>query len=40
MEKSTLIYDGGAIGSFLGYRLYKSNHKIFFQCRKKIYDNI
>ncbi len=40
MDKSTLIYGGGAIGSFLGYCLYKSNHKIFFLCRKKNYINI
>ena len=40
MGKSTLIYGGGAIGSFLGYCLYKSNHKIFFLCRKKNYINI
>ncbi len=40
MGKSTLIYGGGAIGSFLGYCLYKSNHKIFFLCRKKNYTNI
>ena len=40
MEKSTLIYGGGAIGSFLGYCLYESNHKVFFLCRKKNYINI
>jgi ketopantoate reductase len=40
MKKTTLIYGGGAIGSFLAACLYKSNHKIFFLCRKKNYSEI
>ena len=40
MNKSTLIYGGGAIGSFLAVCLYKSGHKVYFLCRKKNYDSI
>jgi len=40
MKKTTLIYGGGAIGSFLAACLYKSNHKIFFLCRKENYTEI
>ena len=40
MNKSTLIYGGGAIGSFLAACLYKSGHKVYFLCRKKNYDSI
>ena len=40
MKQSTLIYGGGAMGSFLAACLYKSNHQIFFLCRKKNYKKI
>ncbi len=40
MQKKTLIYGGGAIGSFMAACLRKSNHKIFFLCRKKNYYQI
>ena len=40
MKKTTLIYGGGAMGSFLAACLYKSNHKIFFLCRGKNYQKI
>ena len=40
MEKNTLIYGGGAIGSFLAICLLNSNHKVFFLCRKENYKNI
>ena len=33
MKKITLIYGGGAIGSFVANCLLLSNHKIFFLCR-------
>ena len=36
MQKKTLIYGGGAIGSFMAACLRKSNHKIFFCVEKKI----
>tara|TARA_Y100000590_G_scaffold260859_1_gene292925 strand:- start:993 stop:1985 length:993 start_codon:yes stop_codon:yes gene_type:complete len=35
--KKTLIYGGGTMGSFLGYCLYNSNHKIYFLCRNENY---
>ena len=35
--KKTLIFGGGAIGSFLAYCLYSSKHTIYFVCRKKHY---
>tara|TARA_B110000438_G_C15726979_1_gene612488 strand:- start:267 stop:1268 length:1002 start_codon:yes stop_codon:yes gene_type:complete len=35
--KKTLIFGGGAIGSFLAYCLYSSNHKIYFLCRNEHY---
>ncbi len=40
MRKNTLIYGGGAIGSFLAACLIKSNHNIFFLCRGKTYKFI
>ncbi len=40
MIKSTLIYGGGAIGSFLTACLNKSNHKIYFLCRNENYKKI
>ena len=40
MQKKTLIYGGGAIGSFMAACLRKSNHKIFFLFRKKNYYQI
>ena len=40
MKKKTLIYGGGAIGSFIATCLIKSNHEIFFLCRKKNYNRI
>jgi ketopantoate reductase len=40
VKKKTLIYGGGAIGSFIASCLIKSNHEIFFLCRKKNYDQI
>ena len=40
MEKNTLIYGGGAIGSFLAICLINSNHKVFFLCRKENYKKI
>ena len=36
--RKTLIFGGGAIGSFLAYCLYSSKHKIYFLCRKKHYQ--
>ena len=39
-KKNTLIYGGGAIGSFLASCLIKANHKIFFLCRGKNYRKI
>jgi len=35
--KKTLIYGGGAMGSFLASCLYASDHKIFFLCRNDNY---
>ncbi len=40
MKKKTLIYGGGAIGSYLAACLLKSNHQIFFLTRKKNYNYI
>ncbi len=40
MKKNTLIYGGGAIGSFLAICLINSNHKVFFLCRKENYKII
>lgn len=40
MKKKTLIYGGGAIGSYLATCLVQSNHKVFFLCRGKNYQNI
>ena len=40
MKKITLIYGGGAMGSFLAVCLHKSGHKIFFLCRGKNYQRI
>ena len=40
MKKNTLIYGGGAIGSFLGACFNKANHKVYFLCRGKIYNYI
>ena len=40
MKKKTLIYGGGAIGSYLAACLLKSNHQIFFLTRKKNYKYI
>jgi ketopantoate reductase len=40
VQKKTLIYGGGAIGSYLASCLVKSNHKIFFLCRKDNYKII
>ncbi len=40
MRKNTLIYGGGAIGSFLAACLIKSNHNIIFLCRGKTYKFI
>ena len=40
MKKITLIYGGGAMGSFLAACLHKSGHKIFFLCRGKNYQRI
>lgn len=40
MRKNTLIYGGGAIGSYLAACLIKSNHNIFFLCRGKTYEFI
>lgn len=39
-KKTTLIYGGGAIGSYLAACLLKSKHNIFFLCRKKNYKTI
>ena len=35
--KKTLIYGGGAMGSFLAYCLHSSKHKIYFLCRNQHY---
>ena len=40
MRKNTLIYGGGAIGSFLAACLIKSNHNVIFLCRGKTYKFI
>ena len=40
VKKNTLIYGGGAIGSYLAACLFKANHKIFFLCRNKNYKII
>lgn len=40
MKKKTLIYGGGAIGSYLGACLLRSNHQIYFLTRKKNYEYI
>lgn len=40
MKKNTLIYGGGAIGSFLAACLNRANHKVYFLCRGKIYNYI
>jgi 2-dehydropantoate 2-reductase len=40
MKKKTLIYGGGAIGSYLAACLLKSNHQVFFLTRRKNYDYI
>ena len=40
MKKNTLIYGGGAIGSFIAVCLINSDHKIFFLCRKENYKAI
>tara|TARA_B100001057_G_scaffold501220_1_gene622142 strand:+ start:7006 stop:8010 length:1005 start_codon:yes stop_codon:yes gene_type:complete len=40
VRKNTLIYGGGAIGSFLAACLIKSNHNIIFLCRGKTYKFI
>ena len=40
VKKNTLIYGGGAIGSYLAACLFKANHKIFFLCRKDNYKII
>jgi ketopantoate reductase len=38
MKKKTLIYGGGAIGSYLAACLLKANHQIFFLTRKKNFN--
>ena len=40
MKKKTLIYGGGAIGSYLGACLLRSNHQIYFLTRNKNYKYI
>jgi ketopantoate reductase len=40
MMQNSLIYGGGAIGSFLAACLLRANHKVFFLCRKKNYKKI
>lgn len=40
IKPKTLIYGGGAIGSFLAACLFKSNHKIYFLCRGKSFKKI
>tara|TARA_B100000575_G_C23109834_1_gene640985 strand:- start:759 stop:1769 length:1011 start_codon:yes stop_codon:yes gene_type:complete len=40
MKKITLIYGGGAIGSFIANCLLLSNHKVFFLCRGENYKAI
>lgn len=40
MQKNTLIYGGGAIGSFLAACLNESKHNIYFLCRGKTYQYI
>lgn len=40
MKKMSLIYGGGAIGSFLTCCLLKSNHQVFFLTRGKNFDKI
>ncbi len=40
MKKKTLIYGGGAIGSYLAACLLKANHQIFFLTRNKNYNYI
>ena len=40
MKKKTLIYGGGAIGSYLAACLLNSNHQIFFLTRKENYNYI
>ena len=36
MKQNTLIYGGGAIGSYLAACLFKSNHKVFSLLEIKI----
>jgi len=40
LKKTTLIYGGGAIGSFLAACLIKADHKVYFLCRRENYDKI
>ena len=40
MKKNTLIYGGGAIGSFLAVCLVKSGHTVYFLSRGKNYKVI
>ena len=40
MKNITLIYGGGAIGSFVANCLIYSNHKVFFLCRGENYKTI
>ena len=40
LKKKTLIYGGGAIGSFIAACLVKAGHKVFFLCRGENYKYI
>lgn len=40
LKKKTLIYGGGAIGSFIAACLIKAGHKVFFLCRGENYKYI
>ena len=40
MKKNTLIYGGGAIGSFLAACLIKSGHTVYFLSRGKNFEYI